>query len=295
MTRIRLLAMGLLSSCIGYVGESDGIDAGFVPAARDAGSTNIPTAPEPPQRVDAGPPPTTWCALQPVIERECGVCHGAVPVPGAIPLTVREHFTAPSPKGGSFLDRSIARLEALPLTTAMPPNIGGTPSDVALFKSWRANGALECSDGGSPLPPSMPTCTSGLTWTAGNSQGQRMNPGEACGACHTALGTGPRGGFIGTIYPTPNEPRLCIVDAVPTNLKVEILDMSGVVRQTMNVASGTNGNFVAASVMNGAPFRARVLIGSEVKAEMRTPQTNTDCNGCHTASGENGATGRIHW
>jgi hypothetical protein len=54
-------------------------------------------------------------------------------------------------------------------------------------------------------------------------------------------------------------------------------------------AIGSNGKNIA------LPYRARVVRADGGVVEMRTPQTNGDCNACHTVSGLNSAPGRIVW
>ena len=40
------------------------------------------------------------------------------------------------------------------------------------------------------------------------------------------------------------------------------------------------------------PYRAKVVVGGRERV-MLTPQTNGDCNACHTQAGAEGAPGRI--
>jgi hypothetical protein len=193
----------------------------------------------------------------------------------------------------------------------MPPSVGGSPSEITLFTDFRANGLPDCpSDGGTGGGAgggggggaggggggiAATTCTSGVNWNFGNSFGQRMNPGEACAACHQARRQGPLAGFMGTVYPNPHEATLCTVITVPSGLTVDILDSTGAVRRSFAISGLNDGNFYGGSVGTPSPYTARVVLNGVVKSQMVTPQTNGDCNVCHTAQGAQGAPGRIHW
>jgi hypothetical protein len=73
---------------------------------------------------------------------------------------------------------------------------------------------------------------------------------------------------------------------------VEILKEDGTLVTTLTVNSG--GNFYG-NAPGGAPatYRARVVT-SQGSRTMMTPQSNGDCNSCHTAEGTSGAPGRIY-
>lgn len=267
----------------------------------------------------------TFCDVQPVLSAQCGSCHGPTPSSGAPVLVTRADLAALSPRGGTLLDRSIARMESLPLSTAMPPNVGGAPADVALFKAWRDAALADCQQGtgggggatgggggattgggggsttgggggatGGGGGTVMTTCASNLTWSFGDTTAG-MNPGEACIACHTMKNKGPRDGFMGTVYPALHEAKLCMVTSVPAGVTVEILDMGGTVRSTLSVGAFSDGNFRGGTTGVPSPYRARIKVNGQLRAEMMTPQTNGDCNVCHTAQGAQGAPGRLHW
>lgn len=256
----------------------------------------------------------TFCDVQPVLQAQCGSCHGASPTSGAPTLATRADLMASSTRGGTMLDRSITRMQAQPVSTAMPPNLGGSSSDISLFSNWRANGMADCATGGGAGGGSgggtgggagggtgggggmvTTTCTSGVTWSFGDNLGSRMNPGEACATCHLSRRQGPVAGFMGTVYPGLHEATLCTVTSVPSGLAVEILDSTNVVRRTFPISSYGDGNFYGGSVGTPSPYRARVVQNGVVKSEMVGLQTNGDCNVCHTAQGAQGAPGRIHW
>jgi hypothetical protein len=147
------------------------------------------------------------------------------------------------------------------------------------------------------------TCASGQRWTAGTSESELMNPGFACRSCHLGQnfqGQNPSGVrepdkaffFMGTAYGAPHEADLCAADAVPSDAVVEILDADGGVQVTMQINAA--GNFRSRSTSAGVtmPYRARVRASGKTNV-MSTPQTEGDCNTCHTAAGANGAPGRI--
>ena len=73
----------------------------------------------------------------------------------------------------------------------------------------------------------------------------------------------------------------------PDDAKVLLIDASGGVH-TMN--TNRAGNFALATSFP-RPYRALVIRGSNFR-EMKTPQTDGDCNGCHTEWGKR-APGRI--
>ena len=245
----------------------------------------------------------TFCDVQPVLQARCGSCHGASPVSGAPQLMTMAQLQASSPQGGTMLDRCIARMSTTPISAAMPPGVGGTPSDVWIFTNWRDNAMAPCAEGtgggagggGGGGGVAQTTCASSVTWSFGNNLGSRMNPGEACFTCHQSRGQGPLAGFMGTVYPALHEAQLCTVASVPSGVTVEILDTSNVVRRTFTISSLSDGNFYGGSVGTPSPYRARVLLNGVVKSEMVGSQTSGDCNVCHTAQGAQGAPGRIHW
>lgn len=267
----------------------------------------------------------TFCDVQPVLQQRCLSCHGPTPNPGAPVLVTRAELLSGSPLGGTYLDRAIVRMQSTPVSAAMPPGVGGTAAEIDLFTRWRAAGAPDCAaptgggggsaagggggggvatGGGGGVPAgggsggggvaATPTCASNLTWSFGNNTAG-MNPGEACVACHTSMRRGPVDGFMGTVYPAATEKKLCMVSSVPSGLTVEILDLGGVVRQSFSINGLSDGNFRGGAVGSPSPYTARVKVNGAVVSEMTTPQTNGDCNVCHTPTGEQGAPGRIHW
>lgn len=84
---------------------------------------------------------------------------------------------------------------------------------------------------------------------------------------------------------------------------VEITDAEGRVFQLEPNASGNilleragaqNPRYQAPFATDFAyPYRARVIFEGRSRS-MRSAQTSGDCNLCHTALGDHGATGRVH-
>jgi hypothetical protein len=111
------------------------------------------------------------------------------------------------------------------------------------------------------------------------------------------MGKGPVDGFMGTVYPSLHEAKLCTVPlfGYQSGVTVEILDSAGTVAQTFQVSGTTDGNFHGGPVGMPSPYRARVKVNGTTTSEMTTLQTDGDCNTCHTPLGANGAPGRIHY
>lgn len=158
------------------------------------------------------------------------------------------------------------------------------------------------TDGGMGLPT---TCFSNSKWAQGNTGAEGMNPGLACRSCHLGenfMGQNPNGEvnagfamfFMGTAYSDFNEANLCNANQVPVGAVVEILDDAGVLKLSLPI--DPSGNFRSNSTTAGfpMPYRARIRANGSVRP-MGTPQTNGDCNTCHTEQGRENAPGRIVW
>jgi hypothetical protein len=120
-----------------------------------------------------------------------------------------------------------------------------------------------------------------------------MNPGEACVACHSQ-GDGPGWWLGGTVFAWGKVPDRCepptTVDL--TQVQVIITDVNGT-DHTLHVNSVGNffPNFQSGFIPQGA-YHAKVVYNGKTRA-MSASQTNGDCNSCHTATGANGAPGRV--
>jgi hypothetical protein len=135
----------------------------------------------------------------------------------------------------------------------------------------------------------MPTCPSGMLYGDGsdgiNGQQSTMYPGRACNACHASTqgpDTPPIFAAAGTVFATGKVVDDCLpptsIDL--TQAKVVLHDANG--DHTLNV--GIDGNFSSKSIVY--PYTAKVTYMGKERA-MATPQSNGDCNGCHTAAGTN--------
>ncbi|WP_147445615.1 hypothetical protein [Corallococcus aberystwythensis] len=167
-------------------------------------------------------------------------------------------------------------------------------------------GALGCSvepqlavtldvDAGVDAGPAPATCASGIIWTeASGDTGASMAPGYACRSCHLRQAPSMAYSFMGTVFPALHEKDGCDARlAEPSRVKVEILDADGQVRLTL--VPNAAGNFLSTTLQPSfpLPYRARVVGPDGASRVMATPQSNGDCNSCHTEQGTQGAPGRI--
>jgi len=124
-------------------------------------------------------------------------------------------------------------------------------------------------------------------------EGANMAPGGDCIGCHAA-GEGPVYQIAGTVMKAPNDDTNCagIGGAV-----VRITDATGAV---VDIPTTTDGNFFYGGDAFRAdipspivmPYTAKVLLAGRERSMVQS-QTSGDCAGCHTATGQNGAPGRI--
>lgn len=153
-------------------------------------------------------------------------------------------------------------------------------------------GAASSSDGGVDAGVDAGTCPSQLYWTRGTAAGASMEPGMACIACHQMQAPTLTYDFMGTVFANPRSEDTCFAQP-PDSVTVEILDVNGAVAATLT--PNTAGNFFTGRNSGvQKPYTARVRSDGGVNV-MLMPQTDGDCNGCHTAQGLNGAPGRITW
>ncbi|MEW6432813.1 MAG: hypothetical protein AB1730_15015 [Myxococcota bacterium] len=280
-----------------------GLPAGSCQASTDAGAGGGSgggggtVAPPPYDGGVAGLP----CDVAAFVASKCASCHRSPPTGGAtFPLLGRADFLAPSPTyaGWNLGQRSSARLHdtAMP----MPPTYSPQPTaaELATFDGWISSGMPEgaCGavDAGVPdAGPAPTTCSTNSFWTSGDHGSGDMNPGLACKTCHASKAFFKQYPFSGTVYPSLHEQDRCNARP-PTGTKIEILDKNGNVALTMT-PSGTSGNFHSSLLVSVAmPYTARLTANGRTST-MTTPQTNGDCNTCHTEQGKNGALGRIVW
>ena len=256
------------------------------------------------------------CEVAVLIKTACGSCHGPKPSGGADKsISTWEQLTAPSEFDPS---QSVAELALSRMKSAenpMPPtgNLGKT--EITILEEWIDGGMKKGScttakpktdrgttpahDAGkeaSSPPPAESVCTSGVTADP-EVFGPIMRPGHACISCHASQ-SGPSFAAAGTVFPSAFEPNGCNGSPGSTaGLKVLIIDANGVMR---SLPVNNAGNFLSPAFLadGGAatpiakPYKALVVRGNHIR-EMKGTQTETDCNGCHTERGKNGAPGRI--
>ncbi len=129
------------------------------------------------------------------------------------------------------------------------------------------------------------TCSSGQRWTFGTVGSPEMNPGQPCLDCHGQADT-QTFTAAGTVFNTLNEDDDCFGAA---NVTVEIEDATTrVVTTTTNRA----GNFFVEGELFELPVIARIIANGEVRTMPRFVHS-TNCNDCHTATGQLGAPGRV--
>lgn len=241
--------------------------------------------PEPDASAGAGLP----CEIATLLEQKCTSCHGAPLSGGALNrLLDAADLAAKSMTDPSRSNAEVSVERMRDATKPMPPDQPLSAAEIGVFETWVKAGmpAGSCTPVNTAGAPSV--CTSGKTWTRGNRGSRDMHPGGACIDCHSR-DEGPRYAFAGTVYPTAHEPDDCYgSNGSSVSMQVEITDARG---QTYRAAVGAAGNFGSQTRFT-APYTARVIVGTKVR-EMKTPQTNGDCNTCHTERGNEKAAGRI--
>jgi mono/diheme cytochrome c family protein len=307
-TSLLIVSLGLATAVGCYTGPNGDLTAathgagvsadGTEPTPRDEGAPTEGTAP------DAQGLP---CDVAKVLATSCTDCHGARLTGGAPNhLVTYDDLVAPSEDEPTktVAEVSLARMKAT--KKPMPPDGDIRAEDVAVLERWvsakmpKGSCATQtvAPDGG-PLPadagvtdsappkdaaPAPTVCTSGTTWAQGTPSSALMAPGKACLACHAATG-GPTFTIAGTVYPTLHEPNSC--NGVPGGMTVVIVDAAG---KSHSMPVNAAGNFTRVTGIP-MPYKAMVVNGTKVR-EMKTPQTDGDCNGCHSEQG-NHSPGRV--
>ncbi|WP_147444497.1 hypothetical protein [Corallococcus sp. CA031C] len=246
--------------------------------------------------VDPGPDELP-CDVKAVVAERCASCH-TTPLKGNAPLALlsRSDFQRSSPVHAqeSVGQRSLERLgnAAAPMPPASEPPI---PDEArAVLTRWLESGMPAGTCGSLPSGPAPTTCASDSFWSEASGTGASMAPGYACRSCHLQQAPNNAYFFMGTVFPSLHvadgcDPRL----GSPSNVKVEILDAQGAVKLTL--VPNEAGNFMSTTLQPSfpLPYRARLVGPSGRSRQMATPQTNGDCNSCHTEQGTGQAPGRI--
>jgi mono/diheme cytochrome c family protein len=154
-----------------------------------------------------------------------------------------------------------------------------------------ATGGTGAGTAGTAGTSTSTTCTSGVSWTPQQGESVLMRPGESCIACHSLNSEAPTFAIAGTVYPALHDANDCNGSASTsaTAITVVITDADGT-DHVLPVNSA--GNFMLETSSIPTPYQARVEVGT-LQSAMGGGQTTGDCNACHTATGANGAPGRI--
>jgi hypothetical protein len=252
---------------------------------------------EPPDDDDpAGLP----CDVRALLSTRCLGCHSDPPVSGAsISLLSYADLTAASPLDATatVAARSLRRMKDSLAPMPPAPASHATNAEVATLQAWVDAGTPRVECDGEPTNPSSdpydapPTCSSGNYWTAFDAGSPWMMPGAACITCHRQnFMRAPLFTVAGTVFPTAHEPDKCYGVPAASDAKVVITDANG--QELAPLLVSTGGNFGAILAGLALPYRAKVVVGDAVRV-MLTPQTNGDCNACHTQAGAQGARGRV--
>lgn len=229
------------------------------------------------------------CDVAAVLEKGCLGCHGTSLAGGAPnPLTSLAELTSGSKGDPSISNAALAAVRMRDTVKPMPPSGALAEEDIAVIEAWVAAGtpagACESAPGASTNYDTPTVCTSGTMWTRRNHGSSSMHPGVACITCHSR-DEGPRYFVAGTVYPTAHEPDDCNGASGAT------IEITGADGATISIDANAAGNFGTRKKV-ALPYRARVIVDGAIR-EMKTPQTNGDCNSCHTLAGANDAPGRV--
>ena len=238
------------------------------------------------------------CAVSDVLSASCTSCHSDPPTGGAPnALLTYSDLTQPSKADASvtMAEASLARMQNA--VSPMPPDGSAGADEIAALQKWvdagLPPGTCDTVNAPDPAFAGASVCSSGKMWTSGNQGSSRMNPGMACNKCHKAdhIFTFDA---AGTVYPTGHEPDRCNGTNGST-LKDVIVRITGSDGKTYDAHPNTVGNFWFDATGVKMPYTAKV-ISSAGERVMSEPQSDGDCNLCHTdQAGGNGtlSPGRI--
>jgi hypothetical protein len=241
------------------------------------------------------------CDVSGVLTSSCTECHGSLLTGGAPNrLLTYEDLSASSEADPEMTvaEVSLARMKST--KRPMPPEGKLGADSVAIFEKWIGSGMPRGTCGEEPVeaettkpadggpkkdaaPDASSVCTSGSMVAPGTPPSALMKPGKACIACHNAAGA-PHFEIAGTVYPTLHEPNDCNGVA---GVKVLIIDATGT---THTMTTNAAGNFMRVTSFP-RPYKAMIVKGTSTR-EMKTPQYDGDCNGCHSEWG-NKSPGRV--
>ena len=144
---------GLPTNQTGGQGGTTAGDGTMIPVGMGTGGTNSVMPP-----VDGTPIP---CDVQNVVANNCGTCHGAMPVGGAVRLVTHEDFHKPSPFYGptKLMDttKQIYEVAKIRINNGeMPQNKAMAPADLTMLDTWLGAGALAGTDADATCAITMP-------------------------------------------------------------------------------------------------------------------------------------------
>jgi cytochrome c5 len=297
------LAIGAAFACSSTSSSNpDDGDGGVDPTGSEGGASL------PPSGAPSGPAGTGLatglpCDVQAVLENRCLACHGGQ-MTGVPSMLNYDDMLAKSKidPTKTLAQLSLDRMKSTTSPMPPPPAVAPDPDEIQTFADWVAAGTPKgavCTDPPPPAPDggalvdggdagsTALKCTSGKTWTMGNTKSPLMHPGFACNACHQVLG-GPNLRIAGTVYPSLHEPNDCDGKSPPPTLTVIITDKNG---RVTNLPVNAAGNFSTPTKIQ-TPYKAKITDGVTTRA-MIGSVTSGDCNSCHTEVGANGAPGRV--
>jgi hypothetical protein len=239
------------------------------------------------------------CDLSKLLIDQCALCHGSMLIGAKHHLLSYEDLTEKQDDDPTktIADLALARMQST--TKPMPPDGLLDSATILPLVSWINSGMPRGACGDEPpvaapaTPPSdagtdaASVCTSGKYYDdSKDDQDQQMAPGTPCVSCHA--GSGATDLFsAGTVYPTLHEPDNC-QGTSSSGLSVVLIDANNT---SHTIPVNAAGNFVRYTSIP-LPYRALVVSGTGTKA-MNTPQTDGDCNHCHSESGDSTTPGRI--
>ena len=283
---------GTTSTATGGASATGGAGATGGTMSAGTGGSRVPDA-----GVASGALP---CDVQTLVANRCDSCHGSLPSGGAPrSLVTYADLTRADPSSAGMTEAQVALQRMQNAASPMPPSPASpaTTSEIATLQDWINNGypSGSCAgvDGGATKPDPLnatPTCTSKTNWTGGTNGSSSMEPGQACIACHSKGGDGPRYVIAGTLYPTGHEPDNCNgVNGSTSGAKVIIADSKGT---SVSLTPNSVGNFYSSTTLS-PPYKAKVVNSAGLERVMSATLTTGDCKSCHTQNGANGAPGRI--
>jgi hypothetical protein len=238
------------------------------------------------------------CAVRDILRARCESCHSKTPVAGTdVTLMSYADLAALSRVVPTVTVAARALHRMKTSVEPMPPAPAGqaTKEEIATLQAWMDSGmvATKCE-----LPPdpdanpydASPTCSSGSFWPGNFTGATWMMPGAACLSCHRQyIASAPLFTVAGTVFKTAHEPDKCYGVPVEVGARIVITDANDVERVLPVAARGNFGDFLPGLAL---PYRAKIVVGDEERV-MLTPQTDGDCNACHSQFGAQGARGRI--